>query len=321
MLRLCSEIRIGNFITSQPVEVKITSTWRVVGDSCTISLPNLKSLLKNQQFKRGDKVIVKLGYNDSLRTEFQGFVKSVRPNTPLMLECEDYIYKCKEVMLESKSCSSLFEVLALIKTKLPEIEIDKRVTDITFGSLRVDCSAAVLLEKLVKDFGLAAFFKGKVLYVGLPMLDSPARVVKYQMGPKQVGNVVATKLEFRTADEVKLKVKAIGVTKASKTLIKQETIIGDADGEQRTLYFWDVTNQEELAKLAKAELEKHKFDGYSGSLIGFGWPYVEHGDSATILDEDWPERSGSYYVDEVQSTFGRGGFRREVFLGLRLDVK
>lgn len=325
MLELNYHITIGNYLFRRVVGVKVNSAWRTLGDTATIELPGLKGLLAKQTakgggIKAGDAVTIKLGYNGQLTTEFEGFVSMVKPNIPMVIECEDYLYKLRRVQLLTKSCPSLMQAIQLIQNKVPEVEIDDDVQDISLGTLRLDYTAATLLQKFQKDYGLACYFRGRKLFVGLPLTDFAKETASYRIRYDGPGNVIDTDLEFKTRDQVKLKIKAIGVTKKGRDVIKVEDNIGDPDGELRTLFFWDVTDRAQLERLAKAELDKAKFDGYEGGITAFGWPNVRHSDAVWFRDDLFPERAGKYFVDEVTTISGLKGYRREVKLGLRLDI-
>lgn len=325
MLELNYHITIGPYLFTRVVGVKVSSGWRTLGDTAIIELPGLKGLLarkttKGGGIKAGDAVSIRLGYNGQLTTEFEGFVTLVKPNIPMVIECEDYLYKMRKVQLASKSCPKLTQALQLIKEQVPEVEISREVDEINLGTLRLDYTAATLLQKFQKDYGLACYFRGKKLFVGLPLTDTANDAASYRIRYNGPGNVIATDLEFRTTDQVKLRIKAIGVTKDGRDVVKVEDNIGDPDGELRTLFFWDVKDRAQLEELARAELAKAKFDGYQGSITGFGWPVIRHSDAVWFRDDLFPERAGKYFVDEVVVTSGLKGYRREVKLGLRLDV-
>ncbi|MEO1006846.1 MAG: hypothetical protein AAFW67_13570, partial [Cyanobacteria bacterium J06638_38] len=78
-------------------------------------------------------------------------------------------------------------------------------------------------------------------------------------------------------------------------------------------------SEADLRKTAENDLQLFKRTGYRGSLTGFGSPFVDHGDTVKIIDSDFPEREGSYIVDDVKVSFSVGGFRREIQIGKALS--
>ena len=59
-----------------------------------------------------------------------------------------------------------------------------------------------------------------------------------------------------------------------------------------------------------------KIDGYSGSLTSFAIPFVRQGFTASIINNEYPERAGDYYVDTVTTTLNdMGAYHRVAKLG------
>ena len=93
---------------------------------------------------------------------------------------------------------------------------------------------------------------------------------------------------------------------------------GDIDGETRTSNEYNLSLPD-LKKLADTRIKEYKFDGLEGSIATFGEPFVRHGMLAGIHDPIQPGYDGSYIINSVATTFGLGGFRREVSLGRRIS--
>ncbi|NJM16142.1 MAG: hypothetical protein HC896_12870, partial [Bacteroidales bacterium] len=123
-------------------------------------------------------------------------------------------------------------------------------------------------------------------------------------------------LKYRNKDDIQLKVKAIGI---SGNNTRTEVEAGDADGELRTLFFYNIQSKAELEQRAMAELQKIKFDGYQGSLSTFHVPFVTPGNTVEIKDPMFADRSGKYHVDSVKTTWGVSGARRKVEIGIKVD--
>ena len=98
---------------------------------------------------------------------------------------------------------------------------------------------------------------------------------------------------------------------------KHETVVGDLDGELRTLHLYDVSKAT-IKQRAEEELKKWKFTGYTGSILAFGEPYCEQGWIAKIWDDEDSERNSGYFIDKVTLQAGvTRGIRRTVYLGRR----
>jgi len=155
-------------------------------------------------------------------------------------------------------------------------------------------------------------------------------------------------LEYLRKDDIRLGIKAYSVAKYDLTTTNSaggkntkntrlEVIVGDKDGDMRTQYFFPATNTSpdlnlaNLTALANQRLNRLKFEGWHGSFLSFGLPYVQHGmavslndnvNSGTFIANDKPvvmERQGIYLVRGTKVKFGMGGFRRTIELHLRLD--
>ena len=80
-----------------------------------------------------------------------------------------------------------------------------------------------------------------------------------------------------------------------------------------------MTDQAALKAIAEEELKKWSYTGYEGSLTSWLIPYATYGMSARLVDETYPEREGTYFIERVRTMFSERGGRREVYLGQKLQ--
>ena len=99
---------------------------------------------------------------------------------------------------------------------------------------------------------------------------------------------------------------------------KKSIEVGDPDGEQREFTTSVVSDLNKLEEMAKAELEKLKYDGFEGDVTSFLIPYATRGMKAKLLDNEHPNREGNYFIKKVVTTFGTGGARRKITIGNKL---
>lgn len=305
------QILIGNYKALQVSEVRIVSQRDTLADTAIVKLPNLKNQLANK-FKAGDQVSISLGYEGyELHTEFVGYIKRIKPTIPMELECEDATYLLRKKHLEKAwKATNLKEVVSYVLQGLP-ITVHNSIPDVPFDSFRLDrVNAAEALQKIADDYGLVAYFRGYELYIGLAYSDKPGEA-KYQTGK----NIISTDLEYRTADSVKLRVVVKGISKKNEVT---EVEAGDKDGETRTILKYNLTDKKALKEIAEEELKKHKFEGYSGSFNSFLLPYCTHGFTCDFNDPDFPERSGRYVIDKVETSLSTQGGRRKIHLGIKV---
>jgi len=313
-LLLTCRIEIGPFRFAYAQGIQIESTWQELGDKCTITLPNKAVLRKSdteteavsleRTFKAGMPVKVALGYDGNNVLSFEGYIAQIKPNVQVELICEDEIYQLKRSEKISRSFSgSLFRLLS---ESFPDVELDKAMPDVRLTNFVVkQATRAELLQQLKEAYGLCAYFRGKRLFVGLPY---------FNVGKKHIfhfqKNVIDSELEYKKEEDIRLKAKAVSFL-SNNTKIEVE--VGDKDGEQRTLFFYQVSNKEQLKVFAETELKKLKFEGYRGSFEAFGLPVVAHTDTVAFYDNRYEERAGqAYLVDKVITKWGVGGYRQSI---------
>jgi len=316
MKTLCSRITIGGVSFRGVHEVIVKRSIFEPGAMATVKVPVTAVLRRSgtpptrietaQVINVGDAVTIELGYDGKLRTEFVGYVKLKNLKTPLEIECEDAFFKTRSVRVTCSGLNTLGGVLAMTGAPVAY------AAPLTLSDFAVDNRpASWVLGRLKTDYGLAIWFD----MAGRLYASEPYKVrggaVKYSLRHNTIDE---DELKFHRADDVKMTVKAICFLRDGTKL---EATLGTGGGEKR-LYFYDVESVGQLAALASAELKRHTYDGYSGKITAFLEPFAAPGMVASVVDEDYQERSGDYYVESTEVEFGTGGARRTVELGLRV---
>ena len=307
MFTLTSHITIGDQIDLTFVnEVSINQSWKQLTDTAEIRLPRNLKLQKDpikDVIKKDDKVTIELGYDNELVTEFTGFVSEIHPDVPIIIKCEDEMRQQKKnpVNMSFKSVT-----LADLITAIAPGITNKYIA---MASLRInDATPAQVFTFLRDQYGLVTYFVAGRLYSGFAYQNPPNDVqVHFQKNVKS-----SQRLEYRFKDEQKIRVKAISMLPDNKKL---EATVGDDDGELRTLTFFNITSEATLKKRAEAELDKLKVDGYRGDVVLFGQPFAQHGDRLELLDDAFPERQDTNFIDKTVTTFGQSGYQRICSLG------
>lgn len=322
MFVLSSDITIGSANFSSVHSVEVERSINKINATAKIHLPVTARLKQKDElgtrtetakiFKVGDPVKISLGYDNRLNTEFIGYVRQINLTSPIEIICEDsfYLLRQKNVIFSSEN-TTLKQCLNTILEGL-KIEIAHCI-DLTLKNFVVDNKpASWVLNKLKTDYGLTIFFDVQNrLYVGR-LYDVIGERVKYKMRYNVIND---EELQFMSSEDVKLQIKAICFY-ADGTKI--EATIGGNGGEQKSLYFYDVESLDELAVLAKAELLRYQYDGFRGKIETFLLPYVVPGMVAVIEDPHYPERSGNYYVESVETSYNDSGGRRNVSIGIKV---
>ena len=103
--------------------------------------------------------------------------------------------------------------------------------------------------------------------------------------------------------------------------VRQYPHRGGSRRQRRTdthLFFYNVSGKKELERIAREEMEKYKYSGYEGKITTFIQPYAIPGMVAVLEDKRYNERKGNYYIIGTKVSFGMGGARRMVELGIKV---
>lgn len=353
MFVLNSDIAIGPYVKVRPHEVNVKKSIYEYVDKAVIKLP-ISARIRNknktdddtkivtvqtaQQFKAGDPVEIKLGYNGSLNTEFTGFVRRINFTSPVEIECEGYSYQ-----LRVKTYQKVFknaELLDILKYLVEgtDIELDeKNIPGFKIDKLCLTgcngCQALEEIKKISKDV-VRIFFSGKKLWAGLLYLNATGtadnyptkQTVKYRLG----WNVIKdNNLKLRQSDgDVVMVYEGIKKDGGKETAIVNGKIHTQAKkivqtsggvGLKKTVRTTAVTDAATLKNMALAAQYKYNYDGYEGKITAFLQPFCEPAYMAYIEDRKYPERNGLYNVESVEVTYGMRGARRIVGIGIKLN--
>lgn len=334
MYTLCHEIVIGQHRLASVESVEIESSQSFLADRCSIKVPSQvrgRAYNLEGKLKRGDKVTVKLGYSNDLRTEFQGYVKHLQPNSPFEIECEDALYLFRKPIankiLKATTAPAIAQyVVDEINKQVATTDKIKLVTDFKgfeFTKFAIhEANGFEVLDKLRQETGLAVFVRGSDLHLHLlykykPSIDLSGNKVSGDVKYDFTRNVRdTTHLEYQNANDAQIFVKVIGRDAKGK---KIEGVAGEKGGDVRTIQRPTVSTPKSLQDIAEQTRKGLIYTGYKGSINGWLLPYCEVGYTAKIIDPDYSEREGKYYVSAVRTTFnGSQGGVRNVQLGIKI---
>lgn len=315
MFRLCAKIEIKgdrawsfDFVNA----VEITRDTEKLTTEAKITMPKKVKWDKADKIpvKRGDSVKISLGYDDNLQTAFVGYVRDVGFKTPIVITCEDEMFKLKQMPTKKKAYRSVS-----LETLLKDQGISYRLNimgEQALGAYRVTADTVVALLGKLSEQGIRSFFRyedgAPVLYCGVLFERDtrPAQVFKTGL------NIISDQSLQQKAENMRLRVKAVSLMPDNKK-IKVE--VGDADGEHRTLHTYNKT-ESELKAWAEQEIKRLKRDGLTGSFTTFGHTLVDCLDAIGIVIDG--VKSGVYQVKKNIVKYGDGGYRQEITLGLRV---
>lgn len=315
MLRLTAKIEIKGakkWSFDKVTAVEIKRDTESLTDECSITLPKK---LKWGDYdaipvQRGDTVKVELGYNGELQQAFFGYVKDVGFKTPIVISCEDEMFKLKQMPAKKVSYKSV-DLTTLLKGQGLACPI-KVMGEQQLGAYRVDSDTVAALLGHLQENGVRSFFKyedgGPVLYCGV-LFEREAKPA--QVFSTGVNLIDYSSLEQQKAENMRLKIKAVSLMPNNKK-IKVE--VGDSDGEHRTLHTYNKT-KEQLKAWAEQEIKRLKKDGLTGSFTTFGAKLLDKLDVVAIKIDG--KKQGKYQVKSNTIKYGTGGFRQEIELGQR----
>ena len=316
MFRLCAKIEIKgdrawsfDFVNA----VEITRDTEKLTTEAKITMPKKVKWDKADKIpvKRGDSVKISLGYDDNLQTAFVGYVRDVGFKTPIVITCEDEMFKLKQMPTKKKAYRSVS-----LETLLKDQGIGYRLNimgEQALGAYRVTADTVAALLGKLSEQGIRSFFRYEddtpVLYCGVLFERDtrPAQVFKTGL------NIISDQsLQQQKAENMRLRIKAVSLMPDNKK-IKVE--VGDADGEHRTLHTYNKT-ESELKAWAEQEIKRLKRDGLTGSFTTFGHTLVDCLDAIGIVIDG--VKSGVYQVKKNVVKYGDSGYRQEITLGLRV---
>jgi len=320
MFALTNDITIGKYSFNYIVDVKINTSTDQLTDTAIVTVPNKLQFQgkpiavgDNKIFKREDKVEINLGYNGRNNVVFTGYIKNIKSGSPVVLECENEMFLLKKTPITATYASVTLD--ELLKEHLPS-GLTYKAVNVNLGKFRINgATLAKVLEEIKKSYGLYCYFRDGKLYAGLHDYDEYRVEHTFKFGKNIINQ--GTDLTYKIKEDIKLKVKCISIYD-DNTRLEVDLPSTDAEGELRTLYFYNKT-EAELAMLGNIEIEKLKYDGYSGKFEAFGEPFVKKGDAVKILDDKFKEREGLYLVKAVNYPFGLGGYRQVIEIDKKLS--
>lgn len=319
-LNLNSRLTITNPETKESIQfdhiasAEIKKSVKVLGDTAEITIPRRYGKLKNKEvlkyIKPGYKLVLELGYNKEYFAEFTGYVREIESGYPLRLYCDDALYLLrKNNFNKSWKTISLRELLTTIA---PEYKIE--CPDVDMGAFQIDnANTVTVLRAIQNQYGFYSFLKGDTLYCQFAYdVRGVGDIHTYNFSK----NVKKSDLKFKRKEDYSIRIKAMSNQRTGKK-ITVEVGSKEHDASLRTLNFKDKTATE-LRTLATKELERLVFDGFEGSITGFGYPRVDVGDTLKIVSPKEPERDGSYLVESMTIRYGNAYYERVCELSYKM---
>lgn len=307
------KIKIGKYQLGMLHSVEITRSVEQLSDTAKIVLPGAvfnKALEVEQKIKRGDKVIIELGYGENLSTEFEGYLDSISTDDgSITLNCEDSLFLLKKAVSDKEFTNpGLTDILNYIMPQDFTLKCDY-IFNYDKYVIR-SATAYQVLKKIQEETKANIYLKGKELHVHPQYSELFGKAI-YSFQE----NIEKSDLEYKNAEDRKVEVTVEGKSKDGKVI--RETV-GEKGGDNITLKIDGVSDPKTLRNLAVEQLKVKSYTGYSGSFTGWLVPYCDAGYAVTISDTDYEYKSGIYYCTEVTTIMNSSGGKRNIILGRKI---
>lgn len=313
MFDISWHIEIDKYKLAMLDSVEITRSVEQLSDTAVIVLPGTvfnRAIEVENKIKRGNTVLIKLGYNDNLITEFEGYLQSIATDDgSITLKCEDALFNLRIPVADKELINP--DIKDILSYVLPvgftiacdySFKYDKFVIQ--------SQSAYQVIKKLQEECKANIYLKGKVLHV-----HGQYSEIFGQADYSFQRNIESSDLEYVNAEDRKTEVIAEG--KGADGKVIRETA-GEKGGDTINLKIDGVSDPETLRNLALEQLKIKSYTGYSGGFTGWLIPFCDAGYKVTITDSDYEYKSGTYYVLEVVTKVSRAGGSREIKVGRKI---
>jgi len=353
------QVYIGAFQFDFVTDIEIVSSWDMLTDTCTITIPKKlryrgsdgeakKYIVRGTEaiFKRGNEVRVDAGYYPSpefgeipvYNTIFEGFVTEISPKRPITIQCEDSAYNLKRMRIKSYDSgdgpTDLEEMLRAVAQKVnsntggPSFTYLIKAESMNIGpTVLENTTYAQFLDLLKRNYGLKSYIRKDkstgedTLFVGFARITQNNQQNTFAVPNNRV------ELQFGRdiIDDSNLtyrNAKDIDISLTCISIDDENNRLEATAGDpwgSARNLYYYNESQESLQKTADEAVALFKFNGYRGSFTIFGIPDVNHGDSVLIRNGDIVDTEGEYLLEKVVKRFGQGGFRQEIYLAERIS--
>lgn len=316
-LNMHGKVTIGDLEFTSFNSFTIEESIKETSDKATVVLArNYKELMGKpvlQHIKAGMPVTIECGYNNVLATEYSGYVKPGIPagDFSLTIECDElYPLRQNNFILSYRSVT----LKKLLQAVCPGYTIEGVDTDL--GKIGINNKSTYqVLDYLKREYGFYSRVYGKTLHCGFAFDFSPTNTKKHDY---TIGENVKdfSSLKFETDRDFNTRVELhIRQSNGKKEIYKFGSDADDATVRRETSAFMGSSDAK---RKAEALFHQYTYDGYSGSITGFGIPRVHAGDSIQIINQVHPERQGTYLVEKETIRYEDAAIERESNISFKL---
>jgi hypothetical protein len=336
MFVLNSKIAIGGFFFTTVNEVVIRKSAHSVVETAEVHIPAVAMIRRkgraqperrttSELFRAGDAVVIKLGYNGSLETEFTGYVKNVASNKHVAIECEGVSWLLRRIAPEKiVNAKDVESAIVAIRKMLPGLHVkcndNVELTNVfSAGMSGLDVVNAI---STYTDGNIQCFMAERdVLWCGRFYTScangevfNRGSVVKYKVGYNALRDS-----ELRTHNTEAAPAQVTYMRRPINGIVESGTaVMVGKTGANYERMLNHVAGRTGLKQLADERMEQFRYSGLDGQLTAFLQPYVQPGYRVSIADSLNKDRDGIYLAESVEVRFGVGGARRIIEIGPRV---
>jgi hypothetical protein len=335
MFRMTSFITVEGFKNIiKPTEIKWKKSITDYSDTATIKLPAIAMLKKEGgeyervetglKFEEGLQINIFCGYNGENYLRFKGFIRQIKPNNPLEIECEGYSYKIRKIKAFNKSYKAGTEIKTILNdliNAIPLAEYEEVPVGLSKATHNGKIESPVnfsgktgieVLDWFKEKMLMTVYFNSADLYVGL-------RFNNYK-------DTIKLRLGWNVVDDNELKyTPKKGLTKTNLSLSAKQkdgsTTYADPKSKEKGGKQIKMDIRVDSATLKKIQEDQQQIQsgrGYEGSLTAFLVPFAEPAMAVEIEDKKYPARSGKYFIEGIEGEYSAKGGRQKIKISASL---
>ena len=260
-------------------------------------------------FNPGDRVTIRMGYDDDITQRFEGFITRISNTVPMTLYCEGYAYQLRNIIFNRSYANTTLKQLLADLCAGTDITISPFTADVPLSNVFFkNASALKVLEWVQKELLCRVWFDGRQLYAGASLYALPKPSVTFRLGY----NTVKDSELQKKSDKERIQLSIIekqpsGATKKVKDIYQKYSATKEIKIRPGLPESFKRSLVAELQKLADNR-------GYEGKITTFLIPYVDKAYTIEVQDKRYPDRAGRYFAESVDTSFSPSGGRQTINL-------
>lgn len=313
----------GGGIQSIEIEESVVE----MGGTCKVTVPQNIREFQGKSIREflneGDKAYVYFGYNGELALEFSGYLLDIPTDAPMQLTLADEFYPFrKNKVTQSYKAVTLKQLLNDIapgyKIVCPGVNLGKQVID--------NATTFQVLKNLNETYGFYSYIRSGTLFCqfaydvrGLAPQQHTYYLCDDHTGKtvKRLGNVRKNDLKYKKADATDIRIEVVSTQSTGKK-VKADVGSKVKGASVRKLNLPHGQSEKQVKEIAEKMHKGLSFDGFRGSITGYGIPRTNAGDSLNLVDFDFPDKNGIYLIEKVIKKYSDEGIERENTLSYKI---